>query len=718
MSTTSLPSGQEVLHLFALTAFAVAQPLFDLLGRYPTFFVAHAAQPGDLVWFALVLCLAPPLALLLVEAAVGAISGRARRALHLGVVAALVGIIVLPPLHRAVPLPSLPAFATALAAGAAAAWAYARIAAVRSLVTVLAAAALVFPALFLFASPVRSLVRPEPPAAIAAGAVARPAPVVLVVFDEFSLLALLDGEGGIDAVRYPNFAALAGTATWYRNATAVSDYTTLAVPAILTGVRPDHNRLPTAGDHPHNLFTLLAGTYDLEVTESVTELCPRQLCRRDTPATAAPPALPSLLADAGLILAHAVAPPRLRATLPDIRQQWTFRFRQQKLAPMLRAAAGNRADVFARFTAAIVPRQRPTLWFLHVLLPHHPYKYFPSGTTYEAPPSLFGSRAPQAHVKTPAQLAAALGDRLDMDGYADDDREAARQQHLRYLNQLAFVDRLLGELVAHLRQVGLFDPALLVVTADHGVCLRPGCSPRFANERNLGEIMAVPLFVKAPQQRRGRIDDGNAETIDVLPTIADVLGVAVPWAVDGQSVATAAAPRPEKVLATPLGMSNLLDLRRLVAPAARPEHPLGQQYQLALFGAGTPLAAQASSPAFAPLIDQPLAAVARSPAAVPYSLALHAPEAFADVERQRAPLPAFVRGSIDGGTPPPPGTPLAIAVNGVVRAVTEVLADDAQAPSFGALVPEQAWQDGVNRVEIFAVSTDDGGPRLAPVPTR
>src|ERR671936_3185977 len=57
------------LHLLALCSFAVAQPLFDLLGKNPEFFVAHDSTRGDIVLFALALALGIPLLLLAVEAA-------------------------------------------------------------------------------------------------------------------------------------------------------------------------------------------------------------------------------------------------------------------------------------------------------------------------------------------------------------------------------------------------------------------------------------------------------------------------------------------------------------------------------------------------------------------------------------------------------------------------------------------------------------------------
>ena len=62
--------------------------------------------------------------------------------------------------------------------------------------------------------------------------------VVLLVLDEFPGDSLLGTGGRIDPVRYPNFAALASGATWFRNAYSVYDSTTKAVPLILDGMRP------------------------------------------------------------------------------------------------------------------------------------------------------------------------------------------------------------------------------------------------------------------------------------------------------------------------------------------------------------------------------------------------------------------------------------------------------------------------------------------------
>lgn len=686
------------LHLLVLWAFAVAQPLFDLLGRYPTFFVAHGAGPRDVVSFSVLLVVAPPAALWLLELGLGTLSARARTALHLLLVGVLLAVVVLPPLHRAIDLPPLLALIAVSIAGLLGALAYWRLATVRTFLTALSPAAVIFPVLFLIQSPVAALLRqsselasgPPPP-------IARPAPVVFVVFDELSVLALMDGERRIDAARYPSFAALAATATWYRNTTTVADYTPTAVPAILTGVLPDHSRLPAFGDHPHNLFTLLGGSYDLAIVESVTALCPPELCAARGAGDGGTP-VPGLLADAGLILLHMAAPHQLRGALPDIQQQWTFQFNRWNFRRMLDATTGDRGAVFRRFVESIDARERPALFFLHILLPHSPYHYLPSGTRYSAPPWSFGRPHLDPH---------ALGEQLDAPYWPADNHEGARVEQLRYLNQLAFVDRLLGLLLERLRATGVFDEALVVVTADHGVCHRAGHSSRYATAENLPDIMGIPLFIKTPQQRVGRIDDRPAETIDIVPTVADLLGAALPWPVDGRSLTgPRASVRTERVIFTPVGRSNLLDLNRLTAPAAMPERPEALTERLALFGAARSLDANAPTEALMPLLGRPVAAVPNTTSPRPFAVMLDKPDFFRRVDPASGVLPAFVSGHVQGDPPPAPGTPLAIAVNGIIAAVTEVLPDGTETPVFGTLVPEAFWHPGENQVEVFAVVAD------------
>jgi hypothetical protein len=196
------------------------------------------------------------------------------------------------------------------------------------------------------------------------------------------------------------------------------------------------------------------------------------------------------------------------------------------------------------------------------MLPHSPWRYLPSGRHYSI------RQAP---------------------GWGGDEvwnanQAAVDQYWQRHMLQLGYADRVLGKLIARLRESGLYGRALVVVTADHGVSFRAGEKRRPLSEGNLEDIAYVPLFVKLPHQSKGRVEQAPARTIDIVPTIADALGVRIPWHVDGRSVLGGSPAERDVVLIKDGG-------RRFVVPTAelqaRRERALRRQ--LRLFGSGEPL---------------------------------------------------------------------------------------------------------------------------------
>ena len=86
---------------------------------------------------------------------------------------------------------------------------------------------------------------------------ARRPPVVLVVFDAFPSVSLLDSHGRIDRSRYPTFARLADGSTWFPYSTTTVDETGRAFRSLLTGRTQWRFAKPTYAEHPKNLFTAL-----------------------------------------------------------------------------------------------------------------------------------------------------------------------------------------------------------------------------------------------------------------------------------------------------------------------------------------------------------------------------------------------------------------------------------------------------------------------------
>src|SRR5215211_7624237 len=117
------------LHLLVLWAFAVAQPLFDLLGRNGEFFAARGSTRWEVVVFALVLAFVPPALLLGLEWAAGP-----RPVVHGAFVAALVALFALQAI-RGLGGPGWLLLALATTLGVAAAALYFRVGAARLVVT-------------------------------------------------------------------------------------------------------------------------------------------------------------------------------------------------------------------------------------------------------------------------------------------------------------------------------------------------------------------------------------------------------------------------------------------------------------------------------------------------------------------------------------------------------------------------------------------------------
>ena len=542
----ALPWWLAGLHLLVLWSFAVAQPLFDLLGKNGEFFAARGSTRWDAIVFALVLLLVPPAVLLGLECLV---SRNLRWAVHAVFVAGLVALFVLQAMRGAgAPGWLLVGFAVAL--GAAAAEVYLRMPAARLALTVLAPAPLLFLALFLFNSDVSRLSL-STQAAQAAGERPR-APVVLIAFDELPLNSLLDANGRIDPVRFPNFARVARGSTWFEHATTVGEGTTQAIPAILTGRFPKGGEFPVYTDHRQNLFTLFGGAAALHVVDHETHLCPPSLCSGLEGSLGH--RTKTLAEDTGVVYLHELLPDDLTGGIPSIANGW-----DDFLEDASKHNDPGRID--PAFLRSLRPQAEPTLWYLHLLLPHSPWTYLPSGEGYNVRP------AP---------------------GWGSDEvwtanQAAVDQYWQRHLLQLGYADRVLGRLLDRLHQTGLYDRAAIVVTADHGVSFRAGQKRRPLSPANRQDIAYVPLFVKTPRQRAGRVVPTLARTIDVLPTLADVTRVRIPWRVDGHSLLGTPPVERSVILVKDKG-------QRFVLPAGGLERLREQalRRQLALFGSDEP----------------------------------------------------------------------------------------------------------------------------------
>lgn len=698
------------LHLAVLSAFALAQPLFNLLSDNPEFFAARGSTATDIIVFALLLVVLPPALLLAIELLVGLAGAAARRIAHLVLLGLLAAVVFVQALKDVAGGSDAVLIALALALGAGAALLYARAEPVRSFLTVLSPAPLVFLVLFLFISPVSKITLADDASAKSIDGI-KPIPVVMVVFDEFPGTSLLDAKGEVDAVRYPGFGELARTSTWFPNAHTIYDSTSKAVPAIMDGDYPEKGVLPTSAEHPNSIFALLGKSHTMNVSEEATTVCPRDLCedeRLDEPFL---DRLGSMTEDVGLVYAHVVAPPDIEADLPSVSETWgdfggdagqgeisgevdvhdeeqqsdAATAKQGKTATLANLKADRNAK-FDAWIANIRNGARPSLNFKHALLPHVPWKYLPTGQMYN---DAAGDPIPG----------------LSRQSYPDETQ--VQQLQLRHLLQLGYADLKIQQLIAHLKKIGIYDEALIVVTADHGVAFRQGLFDRRRAKRDtLADIAPVPLFVKLPGQRRGRVDPAIVETTDIVPTISDVLAVDVPEPTDGRSVFGERVAERDEVKLLPRDFSDWI---RVDADEFGAEKQELIDRKVELFGSG------ADGPDRIYRVGPNRELIGRAVdsldvgAASDLQVALTDPGAYDDVDLDGPVLPTWVTGRVSGGSGEP--RDVAIAVNGVVAAVSNTFElATGGGDLIAALIPPSSLRDGRNGVEVYEVTGDQLKP--------
>ncbi|KAB0679726.1 sulfatase-like hydrolase/transferase [Aureimonas leprariae] len=689
-----LPSPVEALHLFGLSAFAVAQPLYAILSRSPEFFVAHRAAGMDVVALAILVSFALPAVLLAFEGLVGLVWPAARRVAHLGCVAGLFAVFGFVTMNRFASGAGSLLLVLPLLAAAVGAAIYAQSRTAMRFVTIASAASLLLPLNFLFVTPVSAIVLPHRTPTAAVPAVSGDTPVVLVVFDEFNPTALLDASRNVDTVRFPNFASLARDGWWFPKATAAYTATFKAVPAILGGEPPGPEpRLPSAKGYPDNLFTLLGRSYELNVSETVTELCPPDLCSREGEGGRRfDPRL--FAADVQLVFLHALVPsPYAERWLPPLDTGWKGFGRAgggitDEAAPgaaedmIMRNAnariASDRPAEFRAFVDRIRPGHR-TLDFVHVLLPHDPYDYLPDGLAYDGGNSI---------------------GRLPDDRWADDPY-LVDLSYQRFLLQLGFVDRLLGELVAKLEAVGKYDDALVIVTADHGKSFRPGVYTRNPlTTENAPDLLPIPMFVKLPHQRTGMRSDRPVSSLDILPTIAREAGATVSWPIPGSPMTGAAFPeRPTIEIWRPSEVGGPVSFAR----DAVATYPLLDR-EIATFGSGLPLADLTRRGEGAEFLGKAVAELQAPDGAADLVFASDDWDALGNVDPNSGRLPVYLRGVLANrdGRASADRPLLAFAVNGRIRAVVPSYAEGGET-RFAVMLPPSALQSGRNEVRLYRV---------------
>ncbi|MGI9603895.1 MAG: sulfatase-like hydrolase/transferase, partial [Acidimicrobiales bacterium] len=355
------------------------------------------------------------------------------------------------------------------------------------------------------------------------------------------------------------------------------------------------------------------------------------------------------------------------------------------------AAAGAlgqaQPERFIEMRDLIAPTDTPTLYFLHLVLPHIPWRFYEDGTPYSVPSDDAGIDADSSH------------------------QWLVELNETRLRQQARHTDGLLGQLLARFDEAGIYDDAVVVVAGDHGVNVALDAGARDFGVGAASDVMYTPLFIKEPAQTEGRVDETNTTALDVFPTVAAAAGLRIPWSVDGLDLAagitdergdTKTIYRFDGPLSA--GEPGVFDYQQpmLDAELVRP----GLPDALTDEGDIRPLYNQ-----LGPAADLLDTTISGAEAATGASAVVPARQRVEQPPADDSPI-GIVTGTIAGEVPPD-DTVVAIAVDDRVVALSPIVPFQGEAQSFVAFLPPGIVEaGGSHRLDVGWWSPDLGLQRL------
>jgi arylsulfatase A-like enzyme len=97
-----------------------------------------------------------------------------------------------------------------------------------------------------------------------------------------------------------------------------------------------------------------------------------------------------------------------------------------------------------------------------------------------------------------------------------------------YLNELLYMDWIISSLIDQLRDSGVLDRTLVIITDDHGESLGADGGPIGHGWAVTPDLANVPLIIMDPENRGYHVNYTVGSQVDLTPTILDLLGIPIP----------------------------------------------------------------------------------------------------------------------------------------------------------------------------------------------
>ena len=172
-------------------------------------------------------------------------------------------------------------------------------------------------------------------------------------------------------------------------------------------------------------------------------------------------------------------------------------------------------------------KPQPFFLWIHYFEPHGPYN----------PPHVFEEYThkplfiPVEEIPEYQRLEEITDDMVDVNKYI-----------VEYDKEIRYTDHYAGELIDRLKQLGVYENSLVIVTADHGESLTEHDFYINHGGYTYDACAKVPLLIKLPEYvpnkaaKNNTVIDGQVSLIDLVPTMLDMAGVYQRSYLDGASI--------------------------------------------------------------------------------------------------------------------------------------------------------------------------------------
>lgn len=113
-------------------------------------------------------------------------------------------------------------------------------------------------------------------------------------------------------------------------------------------------------------------------------------------------------------------------------------------------------------------------------------------------------------------------------------KRVIREQLAEYYGLITHLDEQIGRILSTLKELGLDKNTIIIYAADNGLAIG---SHGLLGKQNVHEhSMKVPLIISGPNIPQGKSTDAFTYLFDIFPTICDLVGIAAPKDLDGESL--------------------------------------------------------------------------------------------------------------------------------------------------------------------------------------